>query len=153
MESKTKEQIYIHRIGEKCRVCRFGQFALKTDTNNANRAISDILDYFPWHKVSLYMSSDKTLKFVPLLRELGFDVHRKLLFNKVTTDVDLIIAWNRSPPRDALKGRRVVVHVNDELSRHLERFPVPNKTKGSAGYAEKIVRFLSSKKHAVMQCD
>ena len=151
MESKTKERI--QRIGEKCRVCRFGQFALKTAPNNANRAISDILDYFPWHKVSLYMSSDTTLTFVPLLRELGFDVHRKLLINKVTADVDLIIAWNRSPPRDALKGRRVVVHVNDESSRHHERFPVPNETKGSAGYTEKIVRFLSSKKHAVMQCD
>lgn len=113
---KTKEQKYIQRIGEKCKVCRFGEFALKTATNNANRAISEILDYFPYGKVSLYMSSDTTLKFVPLLKELGFDVHRKLLINKVTTGVDLIIAWNRSPPRDALKGRRVVVHVNDELS-------------------------------------
>jgi len=139
------------RDHQRCSVHRAATFSLSTPPNNANRALNDILDAFPFTEAAIEVPSRQKTPMSNLLRELNMDMS-KISVNPpaISSEVDLVVVMGGAElPRLPTLG--VVIEMNGRSSH--PPFPLPNKTPESAEYSEKILRFLTAKKRDVLRCN
>lgn len=149
--SMMNQTALISLLRERCKVQRSARFSLATRENNRNRALADILDAFPFTKAAVRVPPRHMQHLQELLADLKFDMSDiSVNPHTVHTKVDLVVTMHGACDNLPTSLTAVVIEMNGKA--RYPPFPLPNKTPGSAGYSEKIIRFLSAKRRSVVVC-
>ena len=82
---------------------------------------------------------------------LGFDLTRLSVNPKTVSHADLVFRVEKDKGRGGPNRDALVLLINCPDEGH-ETFPLPNRTRGAAGYAEEIRLFPSAKRRGILRC-